>query len=155
MDLATAIGQMEGWGVPGSIATRNNNPGNLRYSPYQSGSEKTVNGTFATFSSPDVGWSALQDYIDTKAKSGVTLRDFIYTYAPPTENNTANYLQYLSGQLGIGADSPLDSLYGVAVDSVGSSNSTVSDLLSNDTSQTSMLVGVGIVAVIGIVLLSR
>ncbi len=152
MDLATAISQMEGWGTPGTIATRNNNPGNLRYSPYQVGQENTVNGKFATFASPEEGWSALQDYIDSKAKAGVTLRDFIYTYAPPNENNTAGYLSYLSGQLGIGADSPLDSLYGVALDTTGSVSDTVDSLFNTDNTTYGL---VGLAVVVGVVLFTR
>lgn len=150
MDLATAIGNMEGWGKPGTIATRNNNPGNLRYSPLQSGSEQTVNGTFASFSSPEVGWQALQDYI--AANSGLSLRDFIYKYAPPTENNTSGYLSYLSGQLGLGVDSPIGDLYGSVVDTVGVGDSSVSDWIDTDSTSAAMI-GLGVV--VGVILLTR
>jgi hypothetical protein len=108
--LMDAIAQMEGFNVSGSIAQRNNNPGNLRYAPTEVGSESTASGTFATFATPEDGWAALQSYIENAMASGATLRSFIYTYAPPTENDTSNYLNYLVSQVGIGADSLLSSL---------------------------------------------
>ena|ERR1700693_2893249 len=122
-DLMNSIAQMEGFNTPGTIAQRNNNPGNLRYAPTQIGSENTVNGTFATFATPQDGYSALQSYIQNKASSGDTLRSFIYTYAPPSENNTSNYLNYLSGQLGVGADASLSEVLGGS--SMGTGNSLV------------------------------
>src|SRR6516164_5982560 len=95
-DLMSSIAQMEGFNTSGTIANRNNNPGNLRYSPLQIGQEDTVNGKFATFASAQDGWAALQSYIEGRANTGVSLRDFTYTYAPPSENDTSNYLNYLT-----------------------------------------------------------
>ena len=109
--LANSIAQMEGFNTPGTIANRYNNPGNLRYATTQTGTADTVNGKFATFATAADGWQALYDYIQSKANSGTTLRDFIYTYAPPTENDTSSYLNYLSGQLGVSADESLGVLY--------------------------------------------
>src|ERR1035437_499061 len=102
-DLMNSIAQMEGWNVSGSIAQRNNNPGNLRSGVNQIGSENTVSGTFATFATPADGWAALQNQIDKQAGQGQTVRDFIYQYAPPSENNTSNYLNSLVADLGVGA----------------------------------------------------
>src|ERR1035437_261825 len=109
-DLMNSIAKMEGWGISGSIATRNNNPGNLRSGVGQVGSENTVSGTFATFATPADGWAALQHQIDIQAGQGQTLRDFIYQYAPPSENNTSSYLNSLVADLGVGADSSLSDL---------------------------------------------
>jgi hypothetical protein len=157
-DLANSIAQMEGFNTPGSIANRYNNPGNLRYAATQNGSAQTASGTFATFATPEDGWAALNSYIDTKANSGQTLRDFIYVYAPPVENNTSSYLNYLSGQLGIGADQSLGDLLNVSASSVditGGSGSVV-DSLSNITAgldsvdPTMLMIVVGGLVVVGI-----
>jgi len=111
-ELMNSIAQMEGFNTPGTIAQRYNNPGNLRYAPTQNGSASTASGTFATFATPEDGWAALQSYIEGKAASGMDLRNFIYMYAPPTENNTSNYLNFVSGQLGASPDSSLADIFG-------------------------------------------
>lgn len=111
-DLMNSIAQMEGFNTQGTIAQRYNNPGNLRYAPTQSGSANTASGTFATFATPEDGWAALQTYIEGKAASGMTLQNFIYMYAPPVENNTSNYLNYVAGQLGASPDSSLQDIFG-------------------------------------------
>jgi hypothetical protein len=125
-DLMNSIAQMEGYNTPGTIAQRNNNPGNLRSAPTEIGSESTVNGSYATFASAADGWAALQTYIQGKMDSGVTLRQFINTYALPTENDTTNYLNYLVGQVGISADASLSSLGGSS-DTSSSTDGGISD----------------------------
>lgn len=111
-DLMNAIANMEGYNVSGSIAQRYNNPGNLRYAPTQSGTASTASGNFATFNDSNQGWSALQDYINNN--SNMSLRDFIYQYAPPTENNTSNYLNYVADQMGVSnVDQSLGAIFGM------------------------------------------
>lgn len=158
-DLMNAIAQMEGFNVSGSIAQRNNNPGNLRYAPNQVGQENTVNGKYATFASVQDGWDALQNYI--QANQGLTLRDFIYKYAPPTENNTTNYLNWLVSQVGVAADSLVGSLFGNGSPSgndssysnssgdIGTSNAST-DGLGIDMTTTAIVV-VGAALVVGLV----
>lgn len=155
--LANSIAQMEGWNVAGSISNRNNNPGNLRYAPNQIGTEDTVNGKFATFATPQDGWSALQDYI--RNNQNLTLRDFTYKYAPPVENDTSNFLSYLSGQTGIGADETLsgvlDGSNGISSDwldtTIGSGDvgSYLSDIGAGlDTTSLVALVGIVVVGLV-------
>ena len=164
-DLMLSIANMEGFNTPGTIANRLNNPGNLRYAPTQSGSSVTASGTFATFDTPQEGWDALQSYIDGKASQGVTLRNFIYTYAPPSENDTSSYLNYVSGQLGMGVDSSLAGLTnGSALDLTGSGSDLsnissdvtagldLTDITGMDNTTLAVLAGlvvVGVVAVMG------
>lgn len=107
-DLAKSIAQFEGFNTPGTIAARNNNPGNLRWAANQVGQESTVNGKYATFASVEEGWQALYNYIGKN--SGMTLRAFIGKYAPPSENDTTGYLNFLVSKLGIGADDTLSQL---------------------------------------------
>jgi hypothetical protein len=131
-DLMNSIAKMEGYNVSGSIAQRNNNPGNLRSGVGQVGSENTVSGTFATFATPADGWAALHNQIDIQAGQGQTLRDFIYQYAPPSENNTSSYLNVLVADLGVSADSSLSDLgMGVSNASVVDSSGSVSSALDN------------------------
>lgn len=115
IELAKAIGWHEGW-KPGSRAYRNNNPGNLRRSPMETGhvgSWETAD-RFATFDTPAQGWSALIYDLQCKAtgktaawhdadKDGVkdsgeeltpsdTLAEFFRVYAPAEDaNNPASY----------------------------------------------------------------
>jgi hypothetical protein len=122
--IAKIIATKEGW-LPnvnngkGSRAYRNNNPGNLDYQDdfktIDSKVSKEPGGRFAIFSSPVLGAKALiQKKIIRWAngnmpvtatnksfyKSGTkpTIKQFITTYAPPSENNTVGYIkQVVSG----------------------------------------------------------
>ncbi len=88
----------EGWtpaGFPGnpngSQSFRNHNPGNLRSSPFQC---STSNG-FAVFKNDSIGWFAFENDIKAKAKGNTltglngesTLRQLIFVWAPPSDNN--------------------------------------------------------------------
>lgn len=77
-----------------------NNPGNLRPVGSSTG--------FQTFDTPQAGMDAMRS--DLLAKIGgsasmngqpASLRNIIYTYAPPNENNSAAYLENVSKQSGI------------------------------------------------------
>lgn len=105
--LAQSIATMEGFFQPGTLAQRNNNPGNLRAGAGQIGTD--ANG-FAIFPDVQTGWNALYNQISLDSGRGLDLSQFISKYAPPSENNTSNYLSYLTGQLGVSADTPLATL---------------------------------------------
>lgn len=96
--LAKSIAQLEGYNKPGTLAQRHNNPGNLRYVG-QSGAVKGKGG-FAVFRTPQDGFTALHNQILLDAGRGLTLQQFVYKYAPPTSNNTASYLNYISRKVG-------------------------------------------------------
>jgi len=103
--LMYAMAEHEGWEAPspdkastGTIAFRQNNPGNLRSSPFM----LHVKNGFAVFESDMIGFAAFQYDLTQKAKGNTstglngesTLRDLIYKWAPPSDNNaTENYLQ--------------------------------------------------------------
>ncbi len=79
----------------------------------------------------------------------MTLRNFIAKYAPPTENNTSAYLQYLVGKLGISADDTVGVLY---ASNSGDSNSVVADNEGDATTTTDgletllpLIAGIGII----------
>lgn len=90
------------------LAYVNNNPGNLRFAG-QAGATQG-DGGFARFSTPEAGFRALQNQIRLDAGRGLTLDKFINKYAPPTENNTSQYLTQVASRLGVDPDEPLTSL---------------------------------------------
>ena len=106
-DLANSIAKMEGFFVSNSVAQRNNNPGNLKFMGQNGAIGQDSNG-FAIFFNSDVGWQALNNQINLDASRGLTLNQFINKYAPSSENDTSNYLQFVSQQTGIAPSATLD-----------------------------------------------
>lgn len=108
--FAQAIATMEGYFKAGSIAQRNNNPGNLR----SWGSRPVVNG-YAYFDTPDQGWAALRRQIELNISRGLTLQEFfggksnVYAgYAPAADkNNPTGYAAFVAGRLGVPVNQPL------------------------------------------------
>jgi len=95
--LAHLIAQEEGFYVPGSIPDRFNNPGDLRHSPhsFHSGDPNAI----GQIDTPADGWADLERQLDLYALRGMTLEEAIYEFAPPTENDTAEYLAYVCSGL--------------------------------------------------------
>jgi hypothetical protein len=110
--LSNAIAQFEGYNVPGSVAQRNNNPGNLRAGPGQIGTDSKG---YAIFPDTQTGFAALHNQVGLNIDRGLSLQTFIggqpgvYPgYAPATDaNNVNNYVSYLSSKLGIDPNVPL------------------------------------------------
>ena len=127
-DLMNLISRMEGFGIGGSVATRNNNPGNLRYAG-QAGAVSTDASGFAVFGTPDEGWSALKRQIELDANRQLSIREFINKYAPPSENNTSNYLSFITDGLGLSADTNLASFVFNGGAGSGSHTNTVTDFV--------------------------
>lgn len=121
--LLLAIRDHEGWYCPGhtkypngSVAYRNHNPGNLRSSPFQRGQREG----FAYFESDLVGFMALHWDIMQKARGNTvtglnknsTLRDLIFTYAPPSDNNNSEqYLQQVVKKTGFKETTTLGEIF--------------------------------------------
>lgn len=127
--IADAIARMEGFYSVGSIAQRNNNPGNLRSGQGQIGSA----GGFAVF--PDVasGWAALERQIDLNISRGLNLYQFfggepgVYAgYAPSSDsNNPTYYADFVANVTGIDPNLPLNAASGSPPDP--SQPSSISD----------------------------
>lgn len=83
-----------------------NNPGNLRYAKQRESTGPDKHG-MAIFPTPWAGWRALHKQIELDQSRGLTLRAFISKYAPPNENDTSHYLEFVSKQLGFDKDTPL------------------------------------------------
>lgn len=110
---ADAIKEYEGW-FEGSRSQRNNNPGNLRWSPFMVGKE----GGFAKFATFSDGYKALlhQLRIATNGKSRVyrpemTLLEFFSTYAPASDSNHPRaYAEFVARKLGVNTDTKINTL---------------------------------------------
>jgi hypothetical protein len=128
--FAKIIATKEGWvknlnNGKGSRSYRNNNPGNLDYYDGLKSIDSNVQrekksdgkeGRFAKFSSPCLGSKALiEDKIKKWSKGFMpdygsapgydkgeipTLKQFMYTYAPPNENDTTKYINDILKSLG-------------------------------------------------------
>jgi hypothetical protein len=113
--IAAAITVQEGNG-PATLATRNNNPGNLIYVG-QAGATQGAGG-FAAFSTPAAGQAALENQItldatrgtDATGKPTTTVAELITSWAPPSSNNTAAYIASVQIQTGYDPNAPLSSL---------------------------------------------
>lgn len=88
-----------------SVASRLNNPGNLRY---------TNSKYFRRFKTLEDGYNALLEDIEFKqtgrsryVDSLTSLNDFIHVYAPPIENNTQKYVRIVCDDLGIDKFTPI------------------------------------------------
>ena len=67
----------------------NNNPGNLEFH----GQPNAIrNGRWAKFSTPEIGFRALMKDVQAKQSRGLTIKELIYAYAPPNENDTEKYI---------------------------------------------------------------
>ena len=108
--IAQAIATYEGYYQPGSLAARNNNPGNLR----SWGTAPVVDG-YAQFDTPAAGWSALARQVELNISRGLSLGEFfagkpgVYSgYAPAADSNhPAAYAQFVARRVGVAVDTPL------------------------------------------------
>ena len=100
MSLLSAIARMEGFGVQGSRARRNNNPGNIEWGSFAAqhgatGREPDLahsKGRFAVFPSADIGFVALKQLL-LEHYATLTVEAAILKYAPPSENDSESYIR--------------------------------------------------------------
>lgn len=102
--IAEAIAHEEGYYVVGSLARRNNNPGNLR--PWRACAYPISKG-FIRFTTADDGWEHLHKQVDLNIRRGLTLYEFfggkphVYAgYAPSTDNNKpVQYAEHVAARI--------------------------------------------------------
>jgi len=75
-------------------AQRNKNPGNLKFAK-QEGAVGQDDRGFAVFKTDIDGWQALVKQIQLDAKRGLTIERFVKKYAPPTENDSRAYCDFI------------------------------------------------------------
>lgn len=76
--ISHAVATEEGWGRPGSIATRYNNPGCIKFAG-QRGASRGDKG-YAKFSTPERGWYELTHWFETRAQ--LPLGKALWIYNP-------------------------------------------------------------------------
>lgn len=101
--LATLISHEEGFGLAGTLPTRNHNPGDLRHSPHSEHDPGAPNAIGKIDNDAD-GWADLEAQLQLYAERGLTLKQLFAVYAPPTENNTSQYEAYVLKGLGLTED---------------------------------------------------
>lgn len=97
--LARLIGREEGFGIPGTVPTRMNNPGDLRHAPNaEHPGDPDAIGLEPT---ADDGWADLERQLRLYADRRMTLRAMVYAFAPPEENDSEAYLNFICGPEGL------------------------------------------------------
>jgi len=104
--LARLIAKEEGFGIPGAVPTRDNNPGDLRHSPHASHDGEGSNDIGEIDTAED-GWADLERQLQLYADRNMTLRAAIYDFAPPTENDSEQYLDFVCRGLSMTPDTPV------------------------------------------------
>ena len=108
MTLLEAIARIEGFYVPGSRPNRLNNPGDIEWGVFArmngATSLETPKGDeparFAYFPTPEAGFAALHALLGGPSYADLTIEEAINKYAPPSENNTANYVEQVCRNVG-------------------------------------------------------
>lgn len=89
---------------------RNNNPGNIDYSPVASQRWRgTVgsDGRFAVFDSAANGVRAIGGELKASIRKGQSIRQAIHEWAPPVENDTDRYVSIVARAIGANPDALL------------------------------------------------
>jgi hypothetical protein len=95
----------------GSLAWRNNNPGNIIYGPFaQSQGAVGSNNGFAVFPDAATGNAALNNLLNTQTYQNLSVNAAIARYAPAFENNTAAYQSFVTNTLGVSGTTSMSSL---------------------------------------------
>jgi hypothetical protein len=91
-----------------TLGYKQNNPGNIRRSAEVFDGEISSFTAFKSFNSMRYGYRALAIILYNYFKRGNdTIRKMITVYSPPSENDTAAYIRFVSEQTGIPADKRL------------------------------------------------
>jgi|SRR5579871_5751 len=105
--LTQLIARREGFGKPGTIPTRRHNPDDLRHSPHSSHAGIGPDDIGEIDNDQD-GWADADRQVELWAERGLTLERMVFgPLAPPSENDSAEYLRFLCDQLGLDADAPV------------------------------------------------
>lgn len=157
--LTNAIMTMEGSNNPNSVNQHMistyglYDPGHLVYAGQVGATPVKIGSTvWAGFSTLEDGIQAIKNQITLDASRGNTLETFIGKYAPPSQNDTGSYLNYVSSQLGVDPTTKLSDIVGSVSDSISSVFSSSSDLASqylNELGSSGSSIGMGAILLIG------
>lgn len=90
---------------------RNNNPGNIRHGDNWKGlADEQLDDAFATFVDVQHGIRAIGKILLTyERKYGLnTVAGIIDRWAPPSENDTASYIEHVAKRLGVDPHAPIN-----------------------------------------------
>lgn len=88
----------EGYYVAGSIPNRRNNPLDLRHSPHSSHDGEGPDD-IGDIDTPADGWADADEQLQKYADRKLTVEQMINILAPPTENDTNQYVSYVCANL--------------------------------------------------------
>jgi hypothetical protein len=92
-------------------SVRNNNPGNIRLTNIPWEGKVGNDGEFEIFDTQENGGRALMRNLRTRVETlgdNATMTNVITAWAPPNENDTPAYIEFVRQQTGIGPDQVLD-----------------------------------------------
>ena len=82
---------------------RNNNPVDLRFAKQTEANGKDKDD-FATYPDAFSGWRSAHAQLRKYARDGLTLRKMIFKFAPPKENNTNAYVDFVVSEMHVDPD---------------------------------------------------
>ena len=121
LNIPEAIARMEGWNqTPPARCRRNNNPGNLNFSGWETvfggKLETTPEGEkarFAVFPTAQSGFAALVHLCGFPKYRGKSLENLISAWAPPSENDTSQYLHLVCKWTELSPETIIDGFLGI------------------------------------------
>lgn len=145
-NIAQTIQSVEGY-TPGSIAYRNNNPGNLMYAG-QSGATGQDSSGFAIFTSYNAGYQALLNQIQLDASRGMTIQQMMSKYAPAGHGNNdpTAYANIIAANLNVPPDVRLIDIGSVPPVIYDENSFQSAGILSTDWSTIGLVAGAALVA---------
>ncbi len=88
--------------IGGSRSWRNFNPGNIRMGSFAEMSGSIGDdGAFAIFPDEPTGRDAIVGLLQSNSYRNLSLKDAIFRYAPPVENDSAAYVAFIESETGI------------------------------------------------------
>ena len=104
--IVELMAQREGWDIPGDLPTRQNNPLDLMHAP---GETHPVDApqSIGSFDTPADGWEAGLRQLNLWAARNLTVAQALAIQAPPSANDTASYIQFVTHGLGCTPDTLL------------------------------------------------
>lgn len=90
---------------------RNNNPGNISAGSFSNNHGAIgSDGRFAIYNDMDSGYQAQSDLLQSSNYSNLSMNDAVYRYAPPSENDSAGYVRYITQKTGIDPNKKMSDL---------------------------------------------
>jgi|HubBroStandDraft_1064217.scaffolds.fasta_scaffold81562_5 hypothetical protein len=115
MTLQQAIARQEGFGIAGTRATLNHNPGNIRYGTFAKlhGATDNDGAGYAVFPDDATGEAALTALLSNPPYKGLTVTQALNKYAPAGDGNAPQiYIDNVCGWCPCTPSTVIDGLLG-------------------------------------------